>query len=189
MFSDENQRVFARQGRPTVPLIAFELTENLRNTKQIAGTFSSLAPTLMRNRGGSGVPVRFRQCQPDEAVNCADDAIESLQQDGWPAQSLALLTTDSRHPFQVEQQSEGQEAYWRSFWEGEWPFYGHVLGFKGLERPAVVLAINGFRDEARAKEMLYVGLSRARDLLVVCGDIDMIQRIAGDAVVRRLTQS
>lgn len=69
------------------------------------------------------------------------------------------------------------------------PFYGHVLGFKGLERPAVVLAINGFRDEARAKEMLYVGLSRARDLLVVCGDIDMIQRIAGDAVVIRLTQT
>jgi len=95
----------------------------------------------------------------------------------------------TRHPFQVEQQSEGQEVYWRSFWEGEWPFYGHVLGFMGLERPAVVLAINGFRDEARAKEMLYVGLTRARDLLVVCGDIDMIKRIAGDAVVMRLTQS
>ena len=43
VFSDENQRVFARQGRPTVPLVAFDLTENLRNTKQIAGTFSSLA--------------------------------------------------------------------------------------------------------------------------------------------------
>lgn len=189
VFSDENQRVFARQGRPTVPLVAFDLTENLRNTKQIAGTFSSLAPSLMRNRGGSGVPVRFIQCQPDEAVDYADDAIESLQQDGWPAQSLALLTTYRRHPVQAEQQSEGNEVYWRTFWEGEWPFYGHVLGFKGLERPAVVLAIKGFRDEARAREMLYVGLSRARDLLVVCGDIDMIKRIAGDAVVIRLTQT
>ncbi len=53
----------------------------------------------------------------------------------------------------------------------------------------MVLAINGFRDEARAKEMLYVGLSRARDLLVVCGDIDMIRRIAGDAVAVRLTRT
>ncbi len=52
-----------------------------------------------------------------------------------------------------------------------------------------MLAINGFRDETRAKEMLYVGLSRARDLLVVCGDVDMIKRIAGDAVVRRLIKS
>jgi len=63
VFSDENQRVFARQGRPTVPLVAFDLTENLRNTKQIAGTFSSLAPTLMKSHGGSGVPVRFIQCR------------------------------------------------------------------------------------------------------------------------------
>ncbi|MDQ3054984.1 MAG: AAA family ATPase [Actinomycetota bacterium] len=97
VFSDENQRVFARQGRPSVPLIPFDLTENLRNTRQIAGTFSSLTPTLMRARGGSGVPVRFLQCTPDEAVDQADDMIESLQQDGWPATSLALLTTKRRH--------------------------------------------------------------------------------------------
>jgi ribosome biogenesis protein Tsr3 len=34
------------------------------------------------------------------------------------------------------------------FWEGDDVFYGHVLGFKGLERPAAALAVNGFRDEA-----------------------------------------
>ena len=61
-----------------------------------------------------------------------------------------------------------------------------MLGFKGLERPAVVLAVNGFRDEARAREMLYVGLSRARDLLVVCGDLELIRRVGGEAVARRL---
>ncbi|MEJ7771019.1 MAG: ATP-binding domain-containing protein [Geodermatophilaceae bacterium] len=186
VFSDEKQRVFARQGRPAVPLAAFDLNENLRNTKQIAGTFSSLAPAVMRARGGNGVPVKFVQCDPAEAVDCADDEIESLMREGWPAESLALLTTHSRHLFQVEQQAHGQDAYWRSFWEDEYPFYGHVLGFKGLERAAVVLAINGFRDEERAREMLYFGLSRARDLLVVCGDIDMIKRVGGDGVVQRL---
>jgi len=40
----------------------------------------------------------------------------------------------------------------------------------------------GTAGVARAREMLYVGFSRARDLLVICGDIDMIRRIAGDAV-------
>ena len=73
---------------------------------------------------------------------------------------------------QVEQQTHGPDAYWASYWDGDDLFYGHVLGFKGLERPAVVLAVNGFRDPDRASEMLYVGLSRARDLLVVCGDPD-----------------
>ena len=72
---------------------------------------------------------------------------------------------------QVERQAEGQDAYWASYWENDDLFYGHVLGFKGLERPAIVLAVNGFRHEERAREMLYVGLSRARDLLVVCGDL------------------
>ncbi len=34
--------------------------------------------------------------------------------------------------------------------------------------------------------MLYVGLSRARDLLVVCGDLNLIRRLGGEAVARRL---
>jgi len=77
-------------------------------------------------------------------------------------------------------------GYWDSFWENDDAFYGHVLGFKGLERPAIVLAVNGFREPAKAREMLYVGMSRARDLLVVCGDPNDIRRYAGEGVMRRL---
>lgn len=46
-------------------------------------------------------------------------------------------------------------------------FYGHMLGFRGLERPVVGLAVNGFRELENVKEMLHVGLPRARSLLVV----------------------
>lgn len=189
VFSDEGQRVFARQGRPTVELMPIPLDENLRNTKQIAGTFSSLAPEQMRIRGQAGVPVRFVQCSSDDAVDAADDAADALLEEGWPPEALALLTTHRRHPVQAERQAEGQDAYWNTYWQNDDLFYGHVLGFKGLERPAVVLAVNGFRDEARAREMLYVGLSRARDLLVVCGDLELIRRVGGEAVARRLTDS
>ncbi|RBY91055.1 NERD domain-containing protein [Blastococcus sp. TF02A-30] len=189
VFADEGQRVFARQGRPTVDLVPIPLDENLRNTKQIAGTFSSLAPSQMRIRGQSGVPVRFVPCATEDAVGTADDVADALLDEGWPPESLALLTTHRRHPVQVERQAEGQDAYWATYWENDDLFYGHVLGFKGLERPAVVLAVNGFRDEARAREMLYVGLSRARDLLVVCGDPELIRRVGGEAVARRLTSA
>jgi superfamily I DNA/RNA helicase len=187
VFADEGQRVFARQGRPTVSLTPINLTENLRNTKQIAGTFGSLTTSQMKNRGGNGVPVQFVQCATEQALGAADDAIEALLDDGWPYEAVALLTTYRRHPEQAARQKEGPESYWSSFWDNEDVFYGHVLGFKGLERPAVVLAVNGFRDEARAREMLYVGLSRARDLLVVCGDLELIRRVGGEAVARRLT--
>lgn len=189
VFSDEKQRVFARQGRPPVALTLIDLNENMRNTKQIAGTFSSLAPALMKVRGGDGDPVQFLQCAPTDAIDAADGAVERLMDEDWPAESIALLTTYNRHPVQVEQQAEGQEAYWAQFWEKDWPFYGHVLGFKGLERPAIVLAVNGFRDRARAQEMLYVGLSRARDLLVVCGDLEEIRSIAGGGVATRLERA
>lgn len=189
VFSDEGQRVFARQGRPTVDLMPIPLNENLRNTKQIAGTFSSLAPEQMQIRGLPGVPVRFVQCSPEDAVGAADDVADALLDEGWSPESVALLTTHRRHPVQVERQAEGQDAYWATYWQDEDVFYGHVLGFKGLERPAVVLAVNGFRDEVRAREMLYVGLSRARDLLVVCGDLALIRRLGGEAVAQRLASA
>ena len=64
-----------------------------------------------------------------------------------------------------------------------------MLGFKGLERPVVALAVDGFRDEALAREILYVGMSRARHLLVVCGDLDQIRAVAGKEVAKHLTRA
>jgi ATP-dependent exoDNAse (exonuclease V) alpha subunit len=61
-----------------------------------------------------------------------------------------------------------------------------VLGCKGLERRAVVLCVNEGGNRDRARERLYVGMSRVMDELVVVGDPDVIRRVAGDAVARQL---
>ena len=56
-------------------------------------------------------------------------------------------------PVQTDQvERHGKVGYWRSFWDGEDVFYGHVLGSKGLERACVVLCVNeeGERDRARS---------------------------------------
>jgi hypothetical protein len=188
VFADEGQRVFARHGRPPVELVPIALDENLRNTKQIAQTFGSLTATQMWYRGAEGVPVRFVPCASADAITAADDVVDALLADDWRHEHIALLTTGHRHPVQVEQQAHGHDAYWESYWAGDDVFFGHVLGFKGLERPAVVLAVNGFgRGEERAREKLYVGLSRARDLLVVCGDPAVLRAVGGDGVYGRLT--
>jgi UvrD-like helicase C-terminal domain len=60
-----------------------------------------------------------------------------------------------------------------------------VLGCKGLERRAVVLCVNDSRVRDRARERLYVGMSRATDELVV-GDPDMIREVGGEKVAKRL---
>lgn len=54
------------------------------------------------------------------------------------------------------------------------------------ERSVVVLAVNGFKDVERAKEVLYVGLSRARTLLVVVGHREVLERVGGRGVAKRL---
>ena len=125
-------------------------------------------------------------CPADEALERADDQIDALLDAGWRPEDLAMLTTGSRHPEQVSRQSEGHEAYWTSFWDTEQVFYGHVLGFKGLERRAVVLAVNETESRERSRERLYVGLSRARDQLVVCGNLEFLRKVGGDELARRL---
>src|SRR5699024_2968811 len=111
------------------------------------------------------------------------DAVESLLDEGWPQEHVCLLTTGKRHPVQVERQqgtdpqgtADDQEAYWRTFWDTDDVFYGHVLGCKGLERRVVVLCVNDDGTRERATERLYVGMSRATDVLVVVGDPDVIR--------------
>ena len=187
VYSDENQRIFARFGRPPVPLVPLVLDHNLRNTKQIHSTFGPLAPTRMVARGGEGADVHFIPAAPDEAVGVADDAVGLLLDIGWFPANIALLTTGHRHDTQVsETERLGHRGYWRSYWEDEEVFYGHVLGCKGLERPAVVLCVNEGTREERAREKLYVGMSRATDHLIVVGDPAMVREYAGDVVANRL---
>lgn len=160
----------------------------LRNTKQIHTAFGPLAPSRMYSRGGDGPDVRFVPSNPDEALDLADDEVERMLDDGWRPEHVMLLTTGHRHPVQLERTGpeEDQEAYWRTFWENDDVFYGHVLGCKGLERRAVVLCVNESTIRARARERLYVGMSRATDELVVIGAPDLIREVGGDAVARQL---
>jgi hypothetical protein len=120
----------------------YSAEERLRNTRQIHESFSPLAPSRMYSRGGDGPDVRFVATSPDEGLHAADDEVVKLLDDRWEPRNAALLTTGHRHPEQQSQTERyGQVGYWRSFWEGEDVFYGHVLGSKGLERAAVVLCI------------------------------------------------
>ncbi len=186
VFTDEGQRVFDRHGSPPVPLVPLVLDHNLRNTRQIANAFQPLVDHPMRFLGGDGPAVTFVPCARADALNEGDDQIEALLEQGWRPEDLALLTTGSRHPEQVERQKAGPRAYWDTFWDTEQVFYGHVLGFKGLERRCVVLVVNEHGKFERSRERLYVGLSRARDQLVVCADPDFIREVGGTALAQRL---
>ena len=141
----------------------------------------------MTSRGGDGVDVNFIPADTDKAIDVADEAVGVLLDAGWYPGNIALLTTGHRHYVQVEETDRlGKQGYWRTFWDDEEVFYGHVLGCKGLERPAVVLCLNEKAGRDRSREKLYVGMSRATDQLIVVGDPDVVREIGGPAVAARL---
>lgn len=187
VFADEQQRIFDRDERPDLGLVPLTLDENLRNSRQIGAVFSSLAADTPALLGGEGPPVRFIQSSTADAMDTADDAALELLDEGWDAEDVAVLTTHHRHPEQANRVAlDGRDGYWDSFWDGTDMFFSTVAAFKGLERPAIVLAIDGFRDPVTARDTLYVGLSRARDQLVVCGDLAVIRDVAGEEVANSL---
>ncbi|MDQ0029675.1 nuclease-related domain-containing DEAD/DEAH box helicase [Arthrobacter bambusae] len=197
-FMDDRQDVYRRWGGataelaygPTARFVPIHIDENLRNTRKIAETFRPFAGEHFTPRGSTGLPVRFVNCQTDQALDVAGDCVDTLIAEGWANNQIALLTTKERHPVHLDFYERGAtEEYWREFHAGEAEFYGHVLGFKGLERSVVVLCVNGFKDMERAAEQLYVGLSRARSLLVVVGDSGLLEAAGGRELKMALSKA
>lgn len=190
VFADEDQEVFERGESALPELTPIVLDLNVRNAKPIATAADALASDPVRHLGIDGPRIDVHDVPYDQAVSTADDLIDPLLDEGWSPGDIVLITTGSRHPEQVLRAesgpSAGSDAYWDSFWDDADVFYGHVLSFKGLERPVVVLAINDWKHPERARELLYVGLTRARDRLVICGPVDDLRRIGGDDLLRAL---
>jgi hypothetical protein len=82
-------------------------------------------------RGGEPVGVTFLSANGDPLGMA--HAVELLLDVGWRSGNIALLTTGSRYPGQVQRtELHGQHGYWRTYAGGD-DFYVHVLGCKGLE--------------------------------------------------------
>ena len=187
IFSDERQRVFDRESDPLDGLVPLSVKRNMRNTKQIARVFQPLTDDRQDLIGMDGPRVRFVPCPSRQAIPTADDAAVALLDEGWQPCDVVLLTTNHRHPVHKDQvESDGLTDYWSRLWDNDDIFYSTVTAFKGLERQAVVLSVDGFRSPEVARQILYVGMSRARQQLVVCGDPDLLGGAGGKELMKRL---
>ena len=118
------------------------LDHNLRNTRQIAETFGPLAPMRMHARGGDGPEVTYVPCSVEDAL---DGGGRRRRRAARGLASRGRRAADHRRPARragERQEQLGQDGYWDTFWDADQVFYGHVLGFKGLERRVVVLCAN-----------------------------------------------
>ena len=187
VFRDDEQSVFTqRRGRPDVDLTPLVLDENLRNARQVVDTFRPLIHADVVSRAGDGFPVEFVECTSDDVVSRADDVVADLvDHRGWLPEHVALLTTKHRHPVQLELDAD-KSLYWNGFWDEDDVFYSTVAGFKGLERPAVVLCVDGFHDDLDPRNVLYAGMSRARDLLIIVAPQEAIAAAGNPKLLKRL---
>ena len=191
IFGDSGQAVSRQPTGVDFGPPPLQLHSNLRNSEPIGSLINSLRPSAgMRLRGGNGPAVRFVPCERTEAIHRADDAVDEVLAAGWSPADVVLLTTGHRHPLHRDViESHGRSTYWESFWDDDMVFYSTAVGFKGLERPAVVLALNGFVAPGSEREVLLVGISRARDELVICGSADDLRTIGGREFTKRLLGS
>ncbi len=178
LFGDDQQVVFGHRPGPEGFLASLRLTENLRNSQQIAAAVSKFVERPTVARGPYAFEIEFVEANEEEVFEIADDVVANLtDKEFWHPGEIALLTTKHRHPEHESQSNQDRIAHWASLWTNEDVFYCTVGGFKGLERPVVVLAIDGFHNDSERNDVLYVGMSRARDKLVVVATREIIRHL------------
>lgn len=179
LFGDDQQQIFGFRPEPDGNFAKFQLMENLRNSQQIAKAISGFLSRPILARGPYAFEIEYIEVKSsDDIIPTADDLVAKLtDKEFWHPGEIALLTSKSRHPEHVRMANQDRNAHWNSLWSNEDVFYCTIGGFKGLERPVVVLAIDGFHEDSEEDDVLYVGMSRARDKLMIVGTPAAIQEI------------
>ncbi len=189
-FGDIRQGIFRQATDIPLQETKLHLTKNLRNSLPIAELAALCVEEPLQLSGLDGPPVQWVETTTEAAEAAADKEVEHLIAQGWNPGDICVLTTGSRHTIQ-RQDGEGalSRVYWKKFFEEEATYHCTTTGFKGLERRAIVLAINGWKEPTRKKDILYTSVTRARDLLIICGSKEEITQSGGKEFFKKLSRS
>ncbi len=168
IFFDDNQTIYRREaGFPfTGPL--FQLLENCRNTKKIHSEVAKFY------RGDGHPQAIGPEGRRPEFVIASDgkqglrEVVRHLLQDGVKAKDISILTPlNPQRSVLKEGESIGNlRLAWDSSIEQNTIRCSTIHSFKGLESPVVILfELMELHPQTRT-EMLYVGMSRAKNHLV-----------------------
>jgi hypothetical protein len=145
----------------------WQLTRNMRNTLPIAKRVAAIVGGDAQGRGIPGPAPIWRSSEGVAKEKDVLNAVEYLLDEGFGPQSLVVLCGSARLAERLRERSIGPFSF------GRWGSRGipveTVSRFKGLESQAIVLVL----DEpfvADGRTSAYVGMSRARSVLVVVGD-------------------
>jgi Nuclease-related domain/UvrD-like helicase C-terminal domain len=170
LFADDNQDLFAGGAPKGLTDLTLALPENMRSTEPIHEFVSVFHGNRAQplGKGPAGRPVEVLSYKNEQDLaRLLTLVLKNLEGEGIALDDVAILTPGRRNESAIRKRDRvnGYELSNR-----ERP--GTVLtvnvhGFKGLERPVVILAeVEGLERDDLAR-YLYVGGSRARDHLIV----------------------
>lgn len=146
----------------------WELRQNMRNTNPIAQRVTAVFNTSTVQRGVDGPLPRWRDVHDTKRFESdVLSAVEALVEEGFGPTNLVVLCSSARSVARLREHTVGRYSL------GAWGSKGipveTVARFKGMESEAIVLALDRNDDSSNAA-IGYVGMSRARTVLVVVGE-------------------
>lgn len=168
LFGDDRQQLVNRRGKFGQTFPELILNSNIRNSKQIGELANLFTDEPTSAIGFSGPDVLYVEVPEDYTTfDATSDVINFLLDNDWNHNQIAVLTVKHRHPMHKEGVDFHGDKYFRNLWKADDVFASTVSSFKGLDRPAVILGIDGFHDDMDAIDVMYSGITRARDLLII----------------------
>lgn len=175
IFFDDNQRLYHPEGTFPISTPPYHLTRNCRNTQEIHKAVSMFhqSATPPECIGPEGRKPHALEV-PDGANErrCIEDHIRYLvDTEKVQPGEIAVLTRRSRERSAWD--PPPHHASWSATWDlsdcASKVICSTIHGFKGLERPVVIVCELQGVDVTKDVELLYVAFSRAREHLVVVG--------------------
>ncbi|HEU5342411.1 NERD domain-containing protein/DEAD/DEAH box helicase [Edaphobacter sp.] len=167
VFADLKQDLRQRQSiqEAEYPFV-WELTVNLRNTEPIAQKVSQAIGAHITPNGASGPLPSWRFSDHAQGVGPVLDAVEALLDSGFGPHNIVVLCVSASTVASLRSHTIGSYSF------GSWKSKGvpveTVHRFKGLESEALVLVL-AETDAYSLQVSGYIGMSRARSVLVVVG--------------------
>lgn len=178
VFYDDNQNIYARAGTFPIRDEPFTLTTNCRNTAPIhAAAYKHYKGVPVAPPENEGDEVQFDEApgRDAQAAKINTRIVDLIARQGVSPGDITVLIADALRKADyyatLRRLPLPKPATWLE--EGirgtNTVLIDTIQRFKGLESPIVILWGLDAIDLARNEELLYVGMSRAKSLLVVVG--------------------
>ncbi|MNQ04820.1 Nuclease-related domain protein [compost metagenome] len=180
VFYDDNQNLYARAGTFPIREEAFSLTTNCRNTAPIheaAYKHYKGIPVSPPDIQGDNVQLDASPNRDAQAAKINAHIVDLIARQGVAPGDITVLVADALHKAEYYAALRRLPLPKPAIWLEEGVrgkvavLIDTIQRFKGLESPIVILWGLDTIDLSQRQELLYVGMSRAKSLLIIVGRV------------------